>query len=280
MKRFLLELSQVTAYFARHLVGLGWYEGRVDAAGQFVGQPQFCCGSGFLFRLDGETYLVTAGHVVLDSRKRVARGVVAKDHHLFDAWSPAATILDPTPFNFDAETITAEYSPDDGIDVAFVRLPNFLAEGLLQTITPFSIAELTNRPAHEFDFFAVVGSPVSERLEALETSGPVHSQTIALTPRVVYVEHCPNPPETAQAATISQFIGSIAPGEQIADISGMSGAPIIAFRQTDEEVKYWPIAIQSRWLDRSRIVIGTSLLPMIGGFRQWMVENPRSATSS
>jgi hypothetical protein len=51
------------------------------------------------------------------------------------------------------------------------------------------------------------------------------------------------------------FFGEVAVDDAVSSIRGMSGGPIFGFQQNDNgELRYWLIAIQSKWLPESHII--------------------------
>ncbi len=262
-----------TEYFARHLVGLSWYDGPVNAQGEFTRQPEFLLASGFLLQVYNTFCLVTAGHVLTDHDERKKRGLVGKGYCLFDGWSPRAKIKDPTPFDFTDAPALMRYEKDLGLDFAVIRLPNFILEGLLQTIEPFTHKRWVYQAGIDFDFFAVVGSPAIDATQEMGSDGRRHSVTTYPQPRVVLVEKCPSPPSETQGKEFEQFVGSINQNENIAELGGMSGGPVLGFRKGQERhLLYWPVAIQSGWWRQSRVVVGTSLPIVAAGVHDWIKQ--------
>ena len=48
------------------------------------------------------------------------------------------------------------------------------------------------------------------------------------------------------------FYGKVFLGKALSNIEGMSGGPIFGFYQNDkDELRYWLLALQSRWLPKS-----------------------------
>ena len=75
------------------------------------------------------------------------------------------------------------------------------------------------------------------------------------------------------ASDVRQFVGVINRNEKISDIVGTSGGPILGIRMdADGRNRYWPVAIQSRWRRRSRIVVGTSIPIVAQRIHDWIAE--------
>ncbi len=260
------EARDYTEYFLRHLIGLTWYDGPVNAQGEFTRQPEFHCASGFLLQVHNTFCLVTAGHVLTDHEERKKQGIVGKHHSLFDGWSPKAKIKEPTPFDFTQAPILVEYAKDRGLDFAVISLPNFILEALLQTIEPFAREQWLLQAGIDFDFYAVLGIPAADATQDTGSDGRRHWVTTFPQPRVIIVEKCPSPPSETQGLEFEQFVGSISPNESISEIGGTSGGPVLGFRKGPQgELLYWPVAIQSGWWRRSRVMVGTLLPPVAEG---------------
>jgi hypothetical protein len=249
--------ADFTTFFSTHLIRLCWYEGPCNSNGEFTKTPEYRCASGFLLKLYDEICLVTAGHVLKDIEPRLQKNRhSAKFFGLFDVWGPKSVVERRIPFDFsDADTFVCEFEPDLGIDVAVVLLPTIYQEMLLQTITPFGDEQWNKQEGLEFDFYAILGIPSALAEQEISRN----SVTTFASPRVIFLmkdEVEANKPATA----LPQFHGKILPGDPIDDIAGVSGGPILGFRKcSDGKLRYWPIAIQSRWKPKSRTVTGTSL---------------------
>src|SRR5262245_21839263 len=144
-----------TEFFSRHLIGLCWHEGPVDGNGEFTQATEFHCASAFLLQVEDRYCLVTAGHVLADIDDRLKKhGHVARQHSLFDIWSPRSTVKERIPFDFtDAETPVLEYEPELGIDIAVIELPDIYLKMLVQTIEPFTHEQWIHQHKIDFDFY-------------------------------------------------------------------------------------------------------------------------------
>jgi hypothetical protein len=262
-----------TEFLSRHLISLCWYEAPVNSHGEFTRRPDFHCASGFLLQVYDTFCLVTAGHVLTDYNKRKKNGFVGKNHNLLDIWSPRAEFKMPTPFDFTDAPARVEDSPERGLDYAVIALPDHIMRSLLKTIEPFTQERLLHQTDTDFEFFAILGTPVVNAIQQSGRVGNNHSVTTYSNPQVIFVKNCSNPPDNTKASEFPQFIGHIQPNETISHMDGTSGGPIFGFRKArDGQLQYWPIAIQSRWLPQSRIVIGTSISIVAQGVHNWISE--------
>ncbi|MCX7428895.1 MAG: hypothetical protein NTW96_25120 [Planctomycetia bacterium] len=96
--------GDVLEFFCRHLIGIGWYEGTLNDAGEFAARPTFYGASGFVLQLHddlpGSWALITAGHVFTDYKERHSDlKIGARNHSLFDVWGPRARGNHRIPFD-------------------------------------------------------------------------------------------------------------------------------------------------------------------------------------
>jgi hypothetical protein len=258
-----------TEFFSRHLVGLAWYDGTVNSHGEFTSRPNYRCASGFLLQVLDDYWLVTAGHVVKDARSSQSEGVVGKNHSLLDWFSPRVVFREPIPFDFVDASLPPLYEPEIGVDVAFIPLPSFIVQQLLQTVEPITHASWMHQRGLTFDFYAILGTPAEATLQ--ETRKDVGRESVTTYSRscVIFLKALDDAAkaeaEIADLAT-QQFVGRILPLGIADDIAGTSGGLILGFKKSEDgQLRYWPVAIQSRWRRRSGIVFGTSI-PIIAGY--------------
>ncbi len=251
-------------FFCRHLIGLGWYEGKTDGNGDFVEQPVFYGASGFLLGEDdtpsAKLHLVTAGHVLTELRRRLSEpGRAGQSYSLFDAWGPLSTCAERIPFDFPAAPAVVEFDKKAGLDYAIISLPDYVSRLFRQTILPFSRRNWVHQPSIEFDAYAVIGLPLEYAEQAFGTEGGREYVQTHQSATFIVLDECATP--EGHASTIHpQFVGKIRDGQIIPDIKGMSGGPILGFRRNDKgEMQNWPVAIQSRWLKKQRVVFGTRI---------------------
>jgi hypothetical protein len=255
--------QQILAFFCRHLIGICWYEGKVNARGDFVSRPAFRLASGFLLRVHGraaDAVLVTAGHVVSELKARLSKpSMQARHFRLFDTWGPEATSTEPLPFDLLRAPHAFQDDTELGLDYAFIALPELVLRALAKTVTPFKATDWRETQKAPFDFYAMVGAPSDLTEQQVSMNGGIDSITSLPHPVLMFLHECP-PPADSSEPTIPQFYGQLNCEGGPEDIAGMSGGPLLGFRKTeDSQLRYWPVAIQSRWLPRQRIVIGTPL---------------------
>lgn len=245
----------------KHLIGIGWYEGRVNSQDEFISKPQFCGASAFLARFDNDStspvFLVTAGHVIGDCRVRTSDpGHVARNVSLLDVWGPRSECDLRIPFDIFGTPSVWVDDRANGRDFAIIQIPDIVARSLKQTTTPFGPTNWSSLAEVHFDFYAMLGLPDCEKRQMKRPENGGELITTYQSPVLLVLEHCDATPYVDPAAG-PQLVAQIK-DVTLANISGMSGGPIFGFRRTPEgRLAYWPVAIQSRWFPESRVVVGT-----------------------
>ena len=70
---------------------------------------------------------------------------------------------------------------------------------------------------------------------------------------------------------IGWYEGTTNSNVDLESVVGMSGGPIIGIRHNSNgQLAYWPVAMQSRWLPDQRIVIGSLIAPMAADVENWI----------
>lgn len=265
--------ADILEFFCRHLIGIGWYEGRVNEDGEFAETPIFYGASGFLLQLHdelpGSCALITAGHVFADYKQRMSETKMgAKNHSLLDIWGPRSRCYEPIPFHLFDTPVHVRYDKELGVDFAVVPLPDLVLKLLGQTIIPFTKANWVLQSDITFDFFAMLGLPNECAQQITNHKNAVESVTTFQNPAMLFLDPCELPSEITPASN-PQFVARIDLRADLDSIVGMSGGPILGFRKNaDGQFAYWPVAIQSRWLSDSRIVVGTFVAPIAAAIEQ------------
>ena len=275
-------LNDLRKFLCRHLIGIGWYEGYVNANGEFTKEPTFYGASGFLLQfyedLPDSLCLITAGHVFTDYQERKTKdNYKAKDCNLFDQWGPNSTCFKPIPFNIFESDVLSVCDEANGRDFALVPLPYLFRQLFSQTTTPFTRNDWIYQNTIDFDWYAMLGLPNEEAEQRTGNQKNRKMITTFQNPELLYLEPCALP-EDIPSASNPQFVGRIT-NQSLESIQGMSGGPIFGFKSIPGgQQKYWPVAIQSRWLRQSRIVVGTMIrifaLEVERKFAQIRIQRP------
>lgn len=258
-------------YVGRHIVSLrGVYRNAGEADNAYYNKPfNF---SGFVFNLREDWFLFTAGHVLKSIGDLRSNNTIVDGFRLDDAHSPNAPFKDLdtlTPFNFDKAPKHFVDQPELG-DFAAIWLRQNYRELLSKNgIKPFSPEETSATPYDaRFICHWLIGFP--EELMSVDGEGDsaLHkSQLVIIKVDPVAFEDLPGSIKSevddrgfhrdnlfARLPDANELTNGENPGLQ--SIVGMSGGPIIGWRKNDDGiVGYNLIAVQSRWWEKSRILM-------------------------
>lgn len=275
------KMPECLSLICHRLVGLTWYEGETHPDGKYCSKPEWRCASAFVADIADKAWLVTAGHVfnITEKLKRSNPNFKTSEHMVWDVWSPKATVAKPIPFDFFDQDV-ARFSIDEaeeGIDLALIPLSAHPGRLLAQTIAIFPRNDWLDSDEHDYDAYFIVGTPscvAEEEVTRHESGGSItnyHRPSLVALERIDQSE--------VQKRRHPQFVARIHDEYFIGSIEGMSGGPILGFRQNEHGVlRYWPVAIQSRWIERKRIVIGTLLAPCLRAFESLLIERLAAAS--
>ena len=247
------------AFFCNHLVALAINCVPINEKGEDSGEPIFLAFSGFILSVRGSWCLVTAGHAVkeLDAKVRDRRIRLA-GCYLADYFGTDPIVKEPTPFGY--EDAPRFFIDDDaaGLDFALIALRLFYRESLMANgIRAISEENWIRQHNVEFERYALLGLPEclvpnARQLELYEnrTAGRVHPVLMTVTPVEL-------PPEESPRFTFPWFTGRVGAAGKVPSIKGMSGGPIFGFaKDEDGRLRYWIVAVQSQWRERSRTIFG------------------------
>ena len=272
-----LMTDDMIRFFCRHLLGLGWYEGPVNERGEFTEEPTFHGASGFLLQphdgFPNFVCLVTAGHVRTEYAKRLSQPRIAgKNHSLLDIWGPRSTCSDRIPFDFMRAPALFDDDARAGLDYAIIALPDLVLRALRQTTVPVRKQNWIHQPELTFDFYAMLGLPLEVAQQMFLAQNGRKYVTTFQKPALIRLQEC-DLPAHCEPATNPQFVARVHPGVSLDSVVGMSGGPIFGFRKNDDgHLGYWPVAVQSSWLPKSRIVRATSIPLLASLVEQWIDE--------
>lgn len=234
---------------SKHTVGLSYY---VHIPGQAPKDAQRGVASCFVVEAEGLWFLITAGHVINEIRENTAKGAKYFRYSLMDGFT-GHDFKYSIPFPFDLNDWTVIEGDPSGSDHAMAFLRPLLADGLYAGgIRPIANNAWGSGPLSQYAKLALVGIP-KERVKSPSAGKSVVG--LVLLP----LEICDPPSGTANLETENRFFARILEDPEndqvhISDIGGMSGGPIFGVNATEDEITYWVVGIQSRWLAPKRIV--------------------------
>jgi hypothetical protein len=232
--------DELVGFFQRHIVPvLFTFQGEQDTRGVVV--------TAMVLSVSDQWFLITAGHCIRDIEALIQHyGYDSTRSWLIDSLGLGAMHAEPIPFVYE-DSQPVQLSDRFDFDYGVMTLSPYYRQ-LLQAnnVQPLD-EEVWKKQPTEVDFYALLGIP-GELVK-------VSSASIELTPTLHTVEPIDQRPKGFSEVDAPLFYGRIALGEGITTIKGMSGGPVFAFRASEEgELRYWLIALQSRWLPQSRFI--------------------------
>jgi hypothetical protein len=232
----------IVSYFHRHLVPIliTLQRGSVDHTFAITA---------FVLSVQGYWFLITAGHCVkqVDELEEES-GYQILRCFLIDSLGSGATFHEPIPFAYrNANPI--HLSDDLDFDYGVVPVSSYYRQLLeANNVQPLNEEVWKKQPSH-VDFYALLGVP-NELTE-------VEADNVKITSTLHRIEPLDTRPKDAPDTDVPLIYGRIALGKDLTNIEGMSGGPILGFHNDKSgKMRYWLIALQSRWNPSSRLVIG------------------------
>lgn len=252
---------QMESYFWRHVVCLAVQYVALDDNGQPSGKEHFLAISGFMMSFRGLWFLVTAGHVLNDLDNRLKRRELRiTSCRLADYFGIDAKIKEPLPFTYDEDTIRGFIDNDQiGLDLGLIFIRDFFRLSLEANGVKAIVEEdWSSIDSISFDAFVLLGFPAElvRRATPSVEQGRSITATVPMTAiGVEYIEDVSTIPDTVPLAEseLPYFYGRLIPTD-VPKIEGMSGGPIVGMKQTPQGIRYWIVALQSAWYERSRII--------------------------
>jgi hypothetical protein len=233
--------NPIVRFFHKHLVPILFTVQETGVSRQFII-------TAFVLSIDNHWFLVTAGHCFREIETLKANGAKIISCALIDKTGDGAKFVDNIPFAYE-NAFPAYLSKELEYDYGVIALSGYYRQLLeANNIKPLT-EEVWDLQPDKFDFYKLIGIPY----ELLE----ITPDYINLTSALFDVEPLNDLPNGVAIPSSPQFIGKITLGGGIQNIEGTSGGPIFGFHENPPGIlKYWLVALQSRWLPTSQIVIG------------------------
>jgi len=281
-RELLEQAGRLVTYLSKHLVCLAVNYVALDADGRPVDQVQFLACSGFVVVFHGSWFFVTAGHILKeDLDENVEAGRLRIINTAFaDYFGPDARANMPTMFDYSE---TERFYVDDrafGLDLGVMYLRPYLQRHLeANGVMPVSEENWLRQHQVAFDGFAVLGFP-SQFVTSVPQKGDFGQEALALVqPTLVFLEKLAAMPEGVEESDLPWFIGKAKLRGGLTSMKGMSGAPILGWRVSPgQQLRYWIVALQSRWLPERRLVLGCPVPVFMGiledSFQRFLAHPP------
>jgi hypothetical protein len=223
------------------------------------GERKQSVGSGVLFQVGANVWLVTAGHVVKDLRDWNALGRLSHVR-LCDSWRDSEGVADPIYLpvkDVDPSAWVIFGTDENPPDLGAIKLQNNLVDQLKAgRVEIIEARDWANIP-QQLDFYKLLGSPGQLTNETEVGLAMFRLEKISR-------------PEAAPKTEFDRFYGQLFTNQErqpggvdIEKIEGVSGGPIIGFKELVNGSAYWIVAIQSTWFTECKIVTADYYLPLL-----------------
>lgn len=249
--------EEIVGFFHRHLVPIYFSCQKGRGTQSFVV-------TAFVLSVGSNWFLITAGHWIHDiKRLTYESGYQITQCCLLDSMGLGARHRDPIPFDYESASPVC-LSEEREFDYGIIALSSYYKR-LLETNNVLALnEEVWKKQPTKVDFYMLLGVPAELTKFDLNAS-----KVITTLHTVEALEERPdNFPET----DVPLFYGRVGLGEAVSNIKGMSGGPIFGFYQNDKgELRYWLVALQSRWLPDSHKIMACPT-KLLGLFLEEMVQ--------
>jgi hypothetical protein len=235
----------------RYLVGMCFLARRKKIEGDPERHIQPFFRSGFVMEFDDRWYWITAGHIL----EKIAISqrdpdLILENFRLLDHYGSGVIDKNFLPFNFEPAWKYFEHDDRLGLDYCAVELGRLEQLSLAKNnIRPVPLAAWRQVQEKAWDDFFMYGLPTDSIDVKMTPNAEGVNVRAKSSPSLIHVEKFdgnPLPPTPC-----NRFFGKLSDNWPKGSIDGMSGGPVFGFNTRTGE--YSVIAIQSGWLDQSRI---------------------------
>jgi len=201
----------------------------------------------FVLSVGEQWYLVTAGHCIkIIEEETDIHGFEISRCSLIDCLGQGAKNIHPIPFVY-SEASPICLSDEFDFDYGFLNISPYYKQLLISNNVQPLNEEVWKKQPNVVDSYVLVGIPAELVI--------VNPDNLELYPTLFPIEQLKEKPEGFTKTDIPLFYGRITLGEDIKSKKGVSGGPIFGFYTNEKgEMRYWLIALQSRWLPNSRFI--------------------------
>ncbi len=211
-------------------------------------EERTCIYSGFLFKVLGLWFYITAGHVIREIEAATKAGFKFDVWRLGDQTAGNRFKNVAIPYSFNLDNWLVVENEDSGLDYAAVPLDQMsimnLEAGGAQPLDKESWGDHVT----EFDHWILVGMP-SESVN--------YDNESVISGRVVLalLDSC-DAPDSVWNDTANRFYARLQEGSEafVKSVVGMSGGPIFALKKINGEWRYNVIGVQSSWFKNIRTI--------------------------
>jgi hypothetical protein len=231
--------DDLVGVFARHLVPVLFTFER-------EGRSEKLVMTAFVLSIAEHWLLVTAGHCIGEVERYIESGCVISECYLVDSLGLDVRYADPIPFAY-ARSHPTRLSEDKSFDYGVMILTPYYRQLLEKNkIHPLNEKVWKCQPP-SVDFYLLLGVP--RELVKVESS------RVEIVPTLHRVQPLDERPQGFPETDMPLFYGHIGLGQGMTSIMGMSGGPVFGFSKDSQgQLRYWLIALQSRWLPDSHYI--------------------------
>lgn len=252
------DFSPVHKWLNKNIIALVLIYWHLDEKGNSKGTPFVTAVSGFAMSFGESWFMVTAGHVLEDLDELIDQKYVkVVDSFIVDSLGSQAKHTDHIPYTYEKEKRGYHYA--DGLDFGLIAL-GLHERQLLEAngIVPVAIENWISIDLDRCTGFMLLGIPAS--LVGLEKNGQMTGINIGTA--LYTVKRLTEPPPGADQTIFERFMGDL--GKEHSPLKGTSGGPILGFfRDNDDNLCYWVVALQSKCI-KNRYIFGCPL-KLFGG---------------
>lgn len=233
------ESEEVIQFFHRHIVPIYLYL-KKDS------NKYITTITTFVLSVFDNWYLLTAGHCLKKIDELLNEGYQFETCLLYDSLGLSAKYDHPIRFIYEKSEV-CYFCDGFDYDYGLIPLTKYYRE-LLEANKIVSLnEEVWKKQPQKVDFYTLIGIPTE-----LVTIG---SDFIEFVPQILRVDPLPEKPNGFSDVNSPMFYGKIELGSNLSSIEGMSGGPIFGFSEdSDGQLRYWLVALQSRWLPDSHYI--------------------------
>lgn len=258
------EAQEVLRRLGRHVVAIAGTYRWVNEDLTIENKDRFFAIAVCLLAVGDKWFMITAGHCIDEYLKLAkSRHAVITGRVLVDYFGTGAPHRDPIPYNLEEEEYSRVDSEEQGLDFAVIQVSPLLRKQLeANGNLPLTQASWAKTDQFLFDSFYVFGFP-AESTDPFEIGGLPGGM---IRPEMMPVRKLVDD----SSRRFPRFKAEIIDRGGLNSVKGFSGGPIFGMVYGENEMRFYLVAIQSRW-DEVKMVFGCPIFVII----HVMLENQR-----
>lgn len=262
--------DDIAKFLHRHLVPL-------CAVFKYKKKALVYIATSFILSSKDEWFLITAGHVALEIKGYLENPEYCLEKvFLYDYGGLGATHHEPIPFKLTLDNLLI-FGNETTLDYSAIFIRPYYRKLLMaNNIEPLNEETWLRQPRSP-DFYLMLGVP--HQMVSVEWNNDTNSaiNQVQIVTTLLHVQHAMQHPDGLAIRSSARWYGYVELAPPIADIKGMSGAPIFAFKHTaDGGFRYWLVGVLSSWNESNKAIaaclaqgLGEYLTEGINQFEKW-----------